>query len=72
MEIIEYYINSFLKYNNNIEVSEVFLQTPDPSTVRPVDVLTKSMELIKNHWKDKQDYVYACEQLKSVRQDLMV
>jgi len=47
---------------------------PDPSTVRPLHILKKSLQLIKDKYHAEPDlsYRYLCEQLKSIRQDLTV
>jgi len=49
---------------------------PDPSSVRPERILRKTLDLLKSKWAEEGanavDYVYLCNQLKSMRQDLTV
>lgn len=46
---------------------------PHPSTVRPAPILKKALEMVRAKWKaNKCDYIYACSQLKSIRQDCTV
>eukprot|EP00898_Chlorokybus_atmophyticus_P006931 jgi/Chlat1/7239/Chrsp58S06884 len=42
---------------------------PDPSTVRPPDVLQKAMDMVRN---SDRNYFYTKDQMKSIRQDLTV
>ncbi|KAI3915823.1 hypothetical protein MKX01_013279 [Papaver californicum] len=42
---------------------------PDPTTVRPENVLEKALVMVQNSQKN---YLYKCDQLKSIRQDLTV
>lgn len=46
---------------------------PDPSQVRPEYVLKKSLKMLKEKWKKReQEYNYFDEQLRSIRQDMTI
>ncbi|GAA5871909.1 hypothetical protein JCM16303_000912 [Sporobolomyces ruberrimus] len=45
---------------------------PDPTTIRPLPVLQKTLDFLKRKWKDEGNYNYICDQFKSMRQDLIV
>lgn len=45
---------------------------PSPDQVRPESILVKSLSHIMNKWKKEQNYTFVCEQLKSIRQDLII
>ncbi|OCT51088.1 SAC3/GANP family protein [Cladophialophora carrionii] len=45
---------------------------PNPDDVRPLEVLRKTLELLKKKWRSEANYVYICDQFKSLRQDLTV
>ena len=45
---------------------------PNPDTVRPLEVLEKTLALLKQKWKEERNYSYICDQFKSLRQDLTV
>lgn len=45
---------------------------PKPEEVRPLPVLKEMMMLLRKKWKAEHNYAYACDQFKSLRQDLTV
>jgi len=45
---------------------------PEPNIVRPEPILRQALEMVKEKWKQSNDWVWVCEQLKSIRQDLTV
>lgn len=45
---------------------------PDPSTVRPLNILEKSLNEVLKKYEAGKDCHYICDQLKSIRQDITV
>lgn len=45
---------------------------PNPDTVRPLHVLEKTLDHLKKKWRQEKNYLYICDQFKSLRQDLTV
>eukprot|EP01050_Picozoa_sp_SAG11_P010450 SAG11_NODE_1046_length_6042_cov_12.954400_2_plen_111_part_00 len=43
---------------------------PDPAVVRPIEVLRKSLQHVKEMWKKKSNYEWCSDQMKGIRQDL--
>ncbi len=57
------------------EVEKEYLrltEAADPALIRPLPVLKQALERVKARYLEEDNYAYACDQLKSIRQDLTV
>jgi len=57
------------------DIEKIYLRltsAPDPSTVRPPRILKRSLKHVKRRYREGAEYLWLCDQLKSIRQDLTV
>ncbi|KAF0992189.1 hypothetical protein HZS_2581, partial [Henneguya salminicola] len=67
------HITAIVGSSTTLEKSYLRLTTePDPTLIRPVEILRKSYEHVIKKWAQTQNYHYVCEQFKSIRQDLTI
>eukprot|EP00879_Flechtneria_rotunda_P005106 GHRR01005386.1.p1 GENE.GHRR01005386.1~~GHRR01005386.1.p1 ORF type:complete len:440 (+),score=191.13 GHRR01005386.1:691-2010(+) len=62
-------------YGSSMAIEKEYLRLtaiPKAEDVRPPEVLQKALALVKQRWREGCSYVWACSQLKSIRQDLTV
>ncbi|KAI9175985.1 hypothetical protein H9P43_006349 [Blastocladiella emersonii ATCC 22665] len=45
---------------------------PNPADFRPLPVLEKAFAFLQDKWSAERNYIYMCDQLKALRQDLLV
>jgi SAC3 family protein LENG8/THP3 len=45
---------------------------PQPSIIRPLHILKLALENVKKKYMENEDYRFACDQLKSIRQGWLV
>ncbi len=59
-------------YLNKFSLNFFKYQEADPSTIRPLSVLERAFSFVMNKYRLNKDWSYISDQLKSIRQDLMV
>ncbi len=71
LRLTSVYLLYFFVQSKN-ELINLLFQPPDPSTVRPLSILEQAFPFVLNKYQSNNDWSYISNQLKSIRQDLMV